>query len=114
MGFGLRGWLGRFKDEPGDIRSAPQLDPDGKLSIRCKVVLGQLLSYLICFDADNGIAPRVVIDWAPEHLGPDGSLMEAVGFPIQGSLNDQLKKVLRSFAICKLTARFQLPEMKAH
>ena len=114
MGFGLRRWLGRFKDEPGDIRSAPQLDPDGKLSLRCKVVLGQLLSYLICFDADNGIASRVVIDGASEHLSPDCSLMQAVGFPVQGSLNDQLKKVFRSFAVCKLTARFQVPEMKAH
>jgi hypothetical protein len=66
------------------------------------------------FDPNHGIASCVVIDRAPEHLGPDHPLSQAVDFPFQHVFNDQTEEVRGTLTSCEGMACQDALEVKPH
>ena len=87
------------------IVTARKFDTDGVLSFGFSVVLYQLLANFPGFDADHRIVSRIVIDRAPEHLGPNHPLSQGIDLAFQSMFNDQLEKILGSLAARKRRTR---------
>ena len=102
QGIGFVCWLGRrlrcIKDEPWHVRSARKLDAHRVIFVGLKVILRQLLANFSSFYADHGVISRVVADRAAEHLSPDHPLSQAIDVAFQGMVNDQVEKILGTFA----------------
>jgi hypothetical protein len=108
---GCRQWR---EVKPGHIGSARKFDADCRFPFRFKVVLGQLLANFCGFDADHGIVRCVVIYRAPEHLGPNHPLSQAIELACQSMSYDQLEKVLGTFASRERMTRRHLFEVIPH
>jgi hypothetical protein len=104
----------RLKDEPGNIRSARNFNPDRRLATCFEIILCQFSAKIGGLDADYGVVSRVVPNRAAEHLCPDHSFPKTIDFALQGVFDDQVEKILGAFATREGVTPDQLFEVLAN
>jgi hypothetical protein len=84
------------------------------LVVGLEVILCELLANFSCLYSDDGVISGVVADGTTKHLGPDHALSQAIDVAFQSVVNDQMEKILGTFASRERVTRYDFLEMVAN